>query len=155
MANYVVPTARAATDILGMMYGDDLEVSEDSGDNVQNRHVATYVSDDDGLVALCACDDEFVIFSGAALSMVPADVAREMVAEKDFSDIVLANFHEVMNICSRLLMSDDSPHLRLDKTLPPTDADAAVSKLGANTSLTSFNVSIPAYGSGNLVFMIS
>mgnify|MGYP000240575509 CR=1 FL=1 len=92
---------------------------------------------------------------GAALTMVPADAANDMVNSRDFTEVALSNFHEVMNICSRLLMSDDSPHLRLDETLAPASAAHAISAAETLAKPASFSVDIPQYGKGNIAFRIA
>ena len=155
MTRFVLPTPDSVKDILSVMYGDELEVTVLEAGSAADGRAATYVGDDDQIVAVCACDPEFVIFSGAALTMVPPDAAREMVDEKDFSEVVIANFHEVMNICSRLLMSNDSPHLRLDKTIPTAEAEATINGAGADMTAVGFSVNIPSYGSGQLLFQVS
>lgn len=155
MSGYVIPKAAAIEKILGTMYGDDLKATPCDDGELASRHVATYIDDKDGLVAVCACDNEFVVYSGAALTMVPKDVAGDMVRSREVTDIVRANFHEVMNICSRLLMSDDSPHLRLDQTLAPDSAAETVSAAGSLANSANFTVDIPGYGSGNIAFRIA
>ena len=60
-----------------------------------------------------------------------------------------------MNICSKLLMSDSSAHLRLDKTLDPGAANDAVASLEGASEKVAFSVDIPRYGSGTLTFLIS
>ncbi len=155
MARFIVPTTDSVTEILSMMYGEDLEVSESDGDCASDGRAAAYVCDDGQLVATCVCDPAFVVFSGSALTMVPPDAALGMVDERDFSEVVLANFHEVMNICSRLLMSNSSPHLRLDRILTTAAAEAALTTACADASTIGFSVNIPSYGCGQLLFKVS
>lgn len=154
MSQYIVPTSESVKTMLELLFGDGLSVSE-AASEPDDAHVATYISDDDELVAVCACDDEFVGYSGAALTMVPVGVAEEMVASKDFSEMVLGNFYEVMNICSRLLMSEHSPHLRLDKTLAPAESQPAISGLPGESRKVTFEVAIPRYGKGNVAFVVA
>ena len=155
MAGYIVPTTDSIENILGALYGPGLTVARNDEATLADRHVATYVRDDDSIVAVCACDAAFVAYSGAALTMIPVDAANDMVSSKDFTEIVLSNFHEVMNICSRLLMSDNSPHLRLDKTLLPGSAAPAVATAESLANPAGFTVEIPEYGNGNIAFRIA
>ena len=154
MTDYILPDAKSVQKILAVMYGDELAVDQDDSAALADRHVATYVGDDKDIVALCACEDRFVAYAGAALTMVPANVADEMVQQKDLSDIILENFHEVMNICSRLLINDTSPHLRLDKTLAPGESEAAMSAVTEQSRVMNFKVAIPEYGDGHISFLI-
>ena len=155
MAKFVIPTADSIEKILGALYGPGLTVTQNEDAALADRHVATYVRDDESIVAVCACDAAFVAYSGAALTMIPIDAANDMVSSKDFTEIVLSNFHEVMNICSRLLMSDNSSHLRLDKTLAPASAAQAVTTAESLANSAGFNIEIPQYGSGSLAFRIA
>jgi hypothetical protein len=155
MTDYILPDAKSVQQILAAMYGDELVVDVDDSAPLAGRHVATYVGDADSIVALCACEDRFVAYSGAALTMIPANVADEMVEQKDLSAVILENFHEVMNICSRLLMDDNSPHLRLEKTLLPGEADAAMSKVTQESRAVNLKVAIPEYGHGHMSFLIT
>ncbi len=155
MSGYVMPNEKAVRQLLVPLYGDELRVEKADVNGTSGDHVATYIDDGDELVAVCSCDAGFVGFAGAALTMMPADVAQEMVSATDFSDIVLGNFHEVMNICSRLLMNNESPHLRLDETLAPAAAEAALSRLGEAGGVAGFNVEIPGYGRGRFVFRVT
>lgn len=155
MAGYIVPTANSIEKILEALYGPGLTVTPNDDASLLDRHVATYVSEDQALVAIGACDAAFVAYSGAALTMVPADAANDMISSQDLTEVVLSNFHEVMNICSRLLMSDDSPHLRLDETLAPGSAAQAVSTAESLAQAASFSIEIPQYGNGNIAFRIA
>ena len=137
-----------------MILGDKLDVSECVPINLGGQHAATFVDDDNKLVALCICDNHFVVYSGAALSMIPVDVANEVIAGGALTEVMVANFYEVMNICSKLLMSDSSAHLRLDKALRPDEASESICSLEASAQIAGFGVDIPRYGKGALTFVV-
>ena len=151
---YVTPTSDSIAELLGVIFGEDIDVTAGDTPDLGGKHTATFIDDDENLVAACVCDLDFVAYSGASLSMIPADVANEMIAGKSVTDAMLDNFYEVMNICSKLLMSDTSAHLRLDKTLPPDEAAAPIAALQA-AKLTSFGMAIPKYGKGTLTFVVT
>ena len=152
---YVIPTPQSISGLLAMIFGDGVDTKDRDAADLDGQHIATFVDDDDQLVALCACDKEFVAYSGAALSMIPADVANEMISGNSISEAMLGNFYEVMNICSKLLMSDTSAHLRLDKTLSPQESVETVSALQGSAQTIGFNVDIPKYGVGMLTFLVT
>ena len=129
-------------------------MQDSTSTNLSDSYVATYVDREDKLVAICACDRPFVTYSGAALSMIPATVANEMIEGAELTDAFVANFHEVMNICAKLMMSDDSAHLKLQKTLSPAESADAISSLTEGQSCT-FTLDIPQYGKGALSFFIA
>ncbi|CAD7850067.1 MAG: hypothetical protein [Olavius algarvensis Gamma 3 endosymbiont] len=148
---YVKPTAASVISLLAMIYGDELNASDLDSASVSGQRIATFINDDDELVAACVCDREFVVYSGAALAMIPAGGAQDMIAENSISEAISGNFHEVMNICTKLLMSDSSAHLRLDKTLDyaqQAELDTLATRLG-------FQVDIPGYGSGSMAIYMN
>lgn len=153
--NYVIPNPQSISGLLAMIFGDGVETKDREAPELDKQHVATFIDDDDQLVALCVCDKEFVAYSGAALSMIPADVANEMISGNAVTEAMVGNFYEVMNICSKLLMSDGSAHLRLDKTLGPEESTETVSALKESAQIIAFNVEIPKYGSGSLTFLVT
>lgn len=155
MQAYVSPTVESVLNMLKNFFGEDTSVCEIMPSDLSDRHVATFVSSSKCIVAVCACDAKFVAYSGAAFSMLPVDVANEMVRSREFSQVITANFHELMNIFSRLLMSEQSQYLRLDKTFSPDDGSKYVVELQAHGVLSGFEISIPGYGSGHMAVLIT
>lgn len=151
---YIIPKSAAISSLLEMIFGEGVKVAEAPAD-VAGKTVATFIDDDDQLVALCACDSEFVGYSGAALSMIPPDAVNEVLAGGELTPVLKDNFFEVMNICSKLLMSDSSAHLRLHRTMPPGEAGAAIEALAGSASGLGFSVDIPRYGKGNMHFLVT
>lgn len=153
MSALVKPKAASVENMLAMLFGvDDLDVADAS--SLPEGPTAVYVGDDGELLALGVADFAFAAYSGAALSMLPKGGAQDMVDEKALSSTIEANYYEVMNICSRLLMNDQSTHLRLDRLVDWAEAKTLIDSLGASQSLA-FNVPVPRYGSGILAFVIA
>lgn len=151
---YVVPPAEAVKSLLGIIFGDEVTVGACETPEFNDHYTATFLDRDDQLVALCHSDIEFVAYSGSALSMIPLGAAEDMIADRDVSESIVGNFHEVMNICSQLLMCDGGPHLRLDKTFGPGQCEDA-SDFEAGAAVASMRVDVPRYGTGTLSFRIS
>ena len=65
------------------------------------------------------------------------------------------NLKEVMNICSRLFMDDNSPHLKLDNLYESIGAlpDSARSLMDSVQDRLDLIISIPDYGDGKLSFL--
>jgi hypothetical protein len=155
-ASYPLPDAAIVKDLLGMLF-DGLTVKPGAkldGSPKSNSYFGVYVCDKGEPVALCGCDLAFAANSGAALSMLPPNVAKDAVKTKDLTPVMLANLHEVMNICTRLLLRDDSPHLRLRElcvasALPP----AAAAVLSGAKSRVDFEVGLGKYGTGVIAAM--
>jgi hypothetical protein len=116
--------------------------------------VALYVTDESKPAALCVADGPLAANSSAALSMLPPNTAKDAIKSKDLPSAMVANLREIMNICSRLLMTDSSPHLRLAalhavKSMP-ADLSAVI---GSAHNRFDFEIQVPKYGVGNLAFI--
>jgi hypothetical protein len=154
MAAFVIPTAAKTREFLGMLFGDDLKVVDGKPVSLPTSFVATFVDDSDKLVGVCAADLSFAAFAGTAMSMLPPGVAKEAIAAKQLSDVMKGNLGEVMNILSRLFMSDTSPHLRFLAVHGPGEQNKLADSLsGANRS--NFSITIPRYGTGQVSFLVT
>lgn len=152
--SYILPDTAAIASLLEMIFGEGVGVTDQGTPDLSGKHLATFLNDEDELVAVCAGDKPFVAYSGAALSMIPADVANEMV-DGAITDTVADNFHEVMNIFSKLMMSETSAHLRLEKILQPDQTSGPISALEGTATPLAFDIDIPKYGKGNLALLIA
>ena len=65
------------------------------------------------------------------------------------------NLHEIMNICSRLFITNETPHLKLDALYDSPDAlpGSARSMVDAAAGRSDYRVTIPGYGEGNISFL--
>lgn len=151
---YIEPTADSVQELLAMLFGDALTVVSTEPEKLSEPYVATYINMDGDVVAVCACDISLVARAGAAFSMVPADVAEESINGEEVSDIFRGNFHELMNICSKLMMSDDSDYLKLEKTLVPAENSARIVAAMVGANAFAFTVNIPEYGDGVMIFYV-
>ena len=144
--------------MLAMLLGNDLEISEVDAlptDAESSVAAAVFVADDDTPVTACVCDMNFAAFAGSALTKIPPGGAEDAAKSGELTDNMLGNLNEIMNICSRLFMSGNSPHLRLDKLYAsiselPENARALVDSISGRLDL---KVSIPGYGEGHLSFL--
>ncbi|MEM1145068.1 MAG: hypothetical protein AAGI88_20980 [Pseudomonadota bacterium] len=157
MSNIPLPKPDDLKNMLSMMY-DDLSV--DDGEPAEAGKykcaVALYLDDNDAPIAAAVADYPFAAYSGAALTMIPPGGAQDAVEEGDLGNSILENVNEVFNICSRLLMNDSSPHLRLGPIYTSMDEvpeDQAAVVKGPN-GRADIAATIPNYGSGNISFMI-
>jgi hypothetical protein len=153
---YPLPDIAQVKELLGMLFdglsvklGPKLDVSPKSA-----CYFGVYVSDAGTPVALCGCDMAFAANSGAALSILPPNAAKEAAKDKELTPVMLANLHEVLNICTRLMLRDDSPHLKLRElcqlnALPP----AASAIITAPKGRVDFEIGLGKYGSGVLSVM--
>jgi hypothetical protein len=150
---FPMPDVAKVKQMLGLLFdglevkpGKKFEITPPSG-----SWVALYVADDGRPVAVCAVDGALAANSSAALSMLPAAAAKDALRSRVLTDVMVSNLREVMNICTRLLMSDSTAHLRLEslysaKSLPPQVAAV----LGTVQGRADFELNLPKYGLGTL-----
>ena len=158
MSTFVIPKEIELKQMLGMLYDSGLDVKPTDPlltESGSKSLIAVYVDDEDQPVTVCACDYGFTAFAGAALTKIPKGGAEDAASSGDFSEMMLNNLNEVMNICSRLFMNSATPHLRLEKTYNSPDEvpDSARSMLGDAISRADYEVMIPGYGDGKISFL--
>ena len=148
---YPLPDVARVKSMLGMIF-DALEVK--LGGKVDlapasSAYMAVFIADDGTPGAICACDVALAANIASALSMLPPAAAKEAAKARQLTKVMLDNLREVMNICSRLLIDDGSPHLRLGqvyerRALPA----AAASIITAAKGRVDFEIGVAKYGSG-------
>jgi hypothetical protein len=155
-SRHPLPDVALVRDLFGMLFdgltvkaGGKLDVSPQS-----HAYVGVYIADDGSPSALCACDLALAANSGAALSMLPPNVAKDAVKSKELTDVMLANLGEVMNICTRLMIQDNTPHLRLQQVCKANALPApAAAIIGAARGRVDFEIGLGKYGAGVLAVM--
>ena len=102
--------------------------------------------------ALCFADLPLAAHAGAALVMIPPDVAKESTRASDLDPMLAENFAEICNVLSRLFADDDSIRVKLEGTaFPPAALPEAVAKLyGAAKQKLDLEIAIDGYGTGKL-----
>jgi hypothetical protein len=153
--SFYLPSDKETLGVLSMLYGDDIQVAKDDEDSIaiENSELyGLYVDPEGKPVAVCLCDTPFAAYAGAALSMLPPGGAEDAAESGDISATMKENVYEVMNICSRLLMSDDTPHLKLEKMYNNLSelSEEAVEMMKSAGGSSHFGIDIPNYGKGRL-----
>ncbi len=153
-----LPDVALMRELLGLLFdgfavkpGGKLDLSPRSG-----NYCAVYVNDAGAPGAACACDIAFAANGGAALSMLPPNVAKDAVRTKELTDVMSANLREVMNICTRLVLRENTPHLRLDQVYPIASLPApAAAMVAAATHRIDFELGLGKYGGGLMAVLSS
>jgi hypothetical protein len=113
-----------------------------------------FVADNGNPVALCGADVNLAASFGAAFSMLPVAAAKDAAKSRELTDVMKENVREIMNICTRLVMDDVSPHLRLDQLHAAHELPApAAALLGAPKGRREFQLQLPKYGGGTLTLL--
>ena len=160
VAHYPVPIQEDIRDLLTDLLGRGIAADKTEPlvlEEGQPGLVAAYVTAEDAVGALCVCDGDFAILVGAALVMVPANVAREQMEKGELDETHVEFTHEVANIMSRLLNTPRTPHLKLDQLHQvPGELPEPVSALLASPEFRrDFVVTIEGYGEGRVSILVN
>ena len=155
---FPTPSEIEVRQMLSMLFGNDLEINPVDAletDAGSSTVAAIFIDDEGSPVTTCVCDMNFAAFAGSALTRIPIGGAEDAVESGELTENMLGNLHEVMNICSRLFMDSNSPHLKLDKLYAsisetPENARTLIESISGRLDL---KVQIPGYGAGCLSFL--
>ena len=117
---------------------------------------AHYMNGTKALVSGCFCDRSLVAYAGAAFSRVPADAADESLAAPEIDEILVENFAEILNICSRLFNGGTSQRVTLDTIEFPGQPASEASRTMLKTPVRrrDFELDIAGYGKGHLALAL-
>ncbi len=153
---YPLPDVAKVIEILGLLF-DGLEVKQGGSFDqtpAGGAWFGVFVSDSGEPVALCGADVNLAANFGAAFSMLPVNAAKEAAKARELTGVMTDNMREIMNICTRLVMDNTSPHLRLEQIYPvktlPVPAAALLTPAGRRRE---FQLKLPKYGGGVLTLI--
>lgn len=113
----------------------------------------TFHGGDRAVVAMCAGDLAFAAFTGAALSLIPAESAHERIATGALDEMLEENFAEVLNVLARIYVVPESARMTLLETVfPPRVVPATLEGAapGAVVLRADYRIDIDGYGTGHL-----
>lgn len=160
-AHYPVPIQEDVRDILVTLLGRPASVDRTKTrlalDDEHRGVIEEFITDDDRVDALCIYDNEFAVRTGAAIVMIPANVAEEDLRDGGMPEHHVECAHEVVNVLSRLMNSASTPHLRLGKThqLPCALPDDVERILRQPEFRRDFVVFIEGYGEGRFALLVT
>lgn len=155
-----LPQLKAVRDLLMDLFGRDVEVTlSDAWAPLPDDMAAAaeFVDDRLTLRAVALLDLPMAVFAGAAIGLIPAAGAQDMVAERMPTAMVEENLYEVLNVLTSVLNTPNSVHVKIDTMQPPgaylpADVAAIVRRLTGRLDLS---VSIDGYGAGRLALVLA
>lgn len=152
-----VPTAKEVRNLLADLLARDVNVASAdpfSGDDGATTY-AVYVDDLVRARVVAVGDAAFSAYAGAAIGLVPAELARSAASRRRLPAMLAENLDEVLNVCAAALNGEDREHLRLYAvhhigTDTPHDLVSFAAVPGRRLDL---EVRIPGYGDGLLSFV--
>jgi hypothetical protein len=159
-ARFPAPIQEDVRDLLTDLLGRGIAVDKVSRLEMEDDAcglVGVYATDEGEIAALTVIDGPLCARAGAALSMVPTNVADDAIKKNELTDTLVDNIREVVNIFARFLNSSKSPHVRLVNTfvLPAELPDDVRALYLAPEFRRDFAVQIEGYGNGRYSIFVS
>ncbi|QCX28581.1 hypothetical protein [Nocardioides jishulii] len=149
-----LPVAKEVRDLLSDLLGKPVSIEPAAPLAPGPKRPATigvYVDDSLRVAALICFDLPLSAYAGAAIGLVPPQVAEDAVTQGSLPEVLRENLHEVLNIAVSLFNSaPGADHLRLHAMHPagePTPRDVLVHALTLGRR-TDMRVDVPYYGTG-------
>ncbi|MBO9643933.1 hypothetical protein [Pseudacidovorax intermedius] len=146
----ILPTALQLERALALLMRRDVEAeTQPVATRCRFAAAGSYFGGDGPTLAWVGADLPLAAYLGAALSLVPADAARECVKAGDLDGTLRENFAEVLNVSACLVTRNDGGRLALQQ---PAFGDVAAAALlppaTARMYRALFRVEIAGYGAG-------
>lgn len=109
--------------------------------------VATYVDHTIAVRRVLICDLALANSMGAAMSMIPAGVARDATKSGNIGEHILGNLREILNICVNLFTGRFADRLTFSELRVCAPGDP----LPTVTASVTYALNIPRYPGGNLL----
>ncbi|PWV63249.1 hypothetical protein [Plasticicumulans acidivorans] len=150
-----LPSADAVVRMVSNLVGTKLTIVQQTVDDSALTICGLYSSGDTQNAAACLMDVPFGAYAGAALSMMPSDVASEYVKKGKLEEDILDNCAEVLNVVSRLFASSDAHRVTLaTKSFGPDPLPDVAATLLAKGSRLALKLNIERYGAGSIVLVV-
>ena len=155
-----LPNTKEVRDLLNDLLGRDVEVQVSDAWAPQPLDMAAcaeFVDDQLRLRSVAMLDLPLAVFIGASIGLIPAGGAKDMVAERDPSQMVLDNLYEVLNVLTSVFNTGDNPHVKITTmhgpgTAFPGDVSDVVRRLVGRLDLV---IDIDGYGKGRLALVVA
>ncbi|MDO9380438.1 MAG: response regulator [Nocardioidaceae bacterium] len=154
-----VPRPHAVRTLLEGLLGRDVALSDGvpvaPGPDPGAR-VALYVDDTNRPSATAAGDLAFCAYVAAALGLVPAGGARDVVRDGGLTPFLDEVLPEVLNVLGSLFNVPDAPHVRLVQVYddPSSVPPEVLRALGTPGLRSDHTVDVAGYGSGRLTLAV-
>jgi hypothetical protein len=155
-----LPQPKAVRDLLLDLFGRDVDVTVSDAWAPMPKDMAAaaeFVDDRMTLRAIALLDLSMAVYAGAAIGLIPAAGAQDMVEERMPTEMVEDNLYEVLNVLTSVFNTASSAHVKIAAMQPPgadlpADVAAIVRRLVGRLDLT---VSIDGYGTGRLALVLA
>ncbi|MEW6746037.1 MAG: hypothetical protein AB1486_25130 [Planctomycetota bacterium] len=159
-ATYPSPTPDEVAELLHGLLGREVSVKPKPGIALGPRDpgtVAIYSNEEDQVVGVVLCDLPLAISTGAALSMIPSDIATENIRKQELTGDILENVREVFNIVAQVFNRQGRPrvHFKAAHVTPPPPDREVVLLVARPKARIDLAVDVQEYGGGKMTVVSS
>ena len=150
-----LPAPKSIGELLSGLLGKEVTVTEGEPLALGSENPSTvvvYIKSDKKIGAVCICGLNLASNAGAALSLIPAEVAAENASSGRLSTEIYENFREILNIVSGLFNGTGAPHVVLSQVgMIPNPIPENLAGLFSNAlARLNLDVEISGYGPGKM-----
>lgn len=110
--------SRMVKKTLDPLFGKDITLKTSKPLEVSDKIVVgSYINGDGQITGAVLMDYAYTCYTAAALSMMPADVARECIDNGDIEEGLRDNLYEVLNIGVSFFSDENNPDMRIIEML--------------------------------------
>lgn len=151
-----LPKPREVAQLLADTLGREADSSAGARFGVSDAMSGFYMNETGTEGIVCMADIPLVNYAGAALALIPANVAEDGARRHKLSDAVIENYFEVLNIMGALLNQVCEDHVRLvDVKYPGDDLPGPVAEMITNCeNRHDLRLDIEDYGCGNMSLLL-
>lgn len=149
---YWFPGLNEIATTLNLLLNKDVSVADGTAITTSPTIAGTYIDENGKLGALVLVDLPLASYAGAALTMIPGNVAATNIKAGTLSDEIGENLHEVFNIMVAFFNQGDVPHIRFSEMhiAPPAFPGEIDAFLSDDVRHADFDVDIAGYGAGKM-----
>jgi hypothetical protein len=155
-----IPKLEEVSELFTSLIGEKIEVSDAPRpmDTDDIAVVGAYKGEDGRMLSLIGADIALANRLGAALAMIPKEVAENDIELRIISDETCQNTQEIFNINTSVLNGLKIPHHRFVKLYncfndeQPSEVRAL---MGDPAARVDYTVGVPGYGSGRLCYLFA
>lgn len=145
-----LPKPREVAQLLADTLGREANAVEGGPIDITEAMSGFYMNEAGTEGIVCVSDVPLVNYAGAALALIPANIAQDGAKRYQLSDTVIENYFEILNIMGALLNQVCAEHVRLVDVKYPNEPlpGPVAALLEACDKRFDLRIDIEGYGSG-------
>lgn len=154
-----LPNAHQIQELLEMLFGRKVSVTEAEGRHTFLHHpaaVGVYIDDAGSIARCCACDVALTSVAGAALAMMPPDVAEAATSSGKLEPKLAEHLRDVLEIMASLYLDAGGTQVQLETMHASPPLPMSLKPVMKTPSARiDVRVDVDGYAGGNMILFAS